>query len=486
MTDVDANELFAKSAAELAALYRDRSVSPLDAVQSVLERIDSTGDPSNAVVTLVADHALDAAKSLTERLARGEKLPSPMAGIPITVKDTLATRGIRTTRGARLTRDWIPDFDAAGVRRLRDGGAIIVGKTNAPDGVWKGESGNLLFGPTTNPWDSSVTAGGSSGGASAAVAWGYGPVAVGTDGAGSLRIPPSFCGVVGFKPTFGTIPYFPLSPEQLSHLGPIARTVPDVAMAMSVLAGSDRRDPTSLDSDSEQFSAPLRPDVDRKRIGLLRSVDNYPVDQTVAAALDDFAGFLIGEGHDVFEIALPEGGYEIVRTLTAAFVYAEYEHYSQVQLADLDPGLQQLIGWSAQITTSDLVRAQTDRLTYWTQVYDLMSGLDFIVSPTVATQPFEPGQHAPAGLLEDISLWLSWASFTYPWNIFGAPAINLPWTRDPAGVPIGMQVVGRMKRDMNLLAFARHIEVQRPWSTGYQSLTAPAIPHTAGGIDHPG
>jgi Asp-tRNA(Asn)/Glu-tRNA(Gln) amidotransferase A subunit family amidase len=456
-------QLHKKSAAELSELYASGDATPLDAVQETLDWLARSGDPCNAIVTVVAEQATELAAEMTAALRAGIAPTSKLFGIPLTVKDITATKGIRTTRGAWAKKDWIPDFDALAVERLRAAGAIIIGKTNTPDGAWKAESGNKLFGPTTNPWDHSVTAGGSSGGAAAAVACGYGPLATGTDGFGSVRVPAAYCGVAGFKPTFGLVPYYPHSAEQLSHFGPIARCVDDLAMVLEVIAGRDSRDPLSWGTPPFGFDCPGPTTLSPKTIGVVRAVDDFPVDPDVALALEEFVESLRGEGHTLVDISLPVGGQAITRTLLGAFTATDYVGYGNAEIEQLDAGLQRLLEWANTISRDELIKAQEARLNYCVDVANLTSTVDFVISPTVAVQPFDPGAAGPTWLEDDISRWSEWCSFTYPWNLVGYPALSIPWSMDRNGHPIGMQIVGHRSRDRDVLDLGRVVEASHPW-----------------------
>src|SRR5947207_4386627 len=235
------------SATEQAALIRSRKLSPLELVDTLLARIDKLNPRINAFVLINADQARREARAAERAVGkRGAKL-GPLHGVPFGVKDLVVTKGVRTTFGTPLYRDNVPVEDAPMVARLQAAGAIMIGKTNTPTFGWLGATHNLLFGPTRNPWHLDRTPGGSSGGASAAVAAGLGPLAVGTDGGGSIRIPASFAGVVGYKPSYGRIPIYPaIAAWSLSHIGPLTRTVADAALVLQVTAGPDERDPCSL------------------------------------------------------------------------------------------------------------------------------------------------------------------------------------------------------------------------------------------------
>ena len=234
------------SGVELRRLYERRELSPVEVTEAVLRRIEALDSRLNAFVTVTPERALAEARAAEAAFASAED-PPPLAGIPGSLKDLTATRGIRTTRGSLLTADWIPDFDAPLAERLRDAGMVLLGKTNTPELGWKGDSGNRVVGPTHNPWGHGRTAGGSSGGAAAAVVAGMGVLAQGTDGAGSIRIPAGFSGAFGFKPSWGRVPQHPASVvETLSHAGPITRTVGDAVQMLEVMLGPDARDRTSM------------------------------------------------------------------------------------------------------------------------------------------------------------------------------------------------------------------------------------------------
>ena len=241
------DELCWLSATDLAALIRRRKISPVEVIEGVLDRIGRLNPQINAYVTVTGDEARRAARAAERALGRRRAVLGPLHGVPFSVKDLVITKGVRTTFGTRLFADHVPTEDAPMVARLRAAGAIMVGKTNTPTLGWLGATHNLLFGATRNPWRLDRTPGGSSGGASAGVAVGLAPIAVGTDGGGSIRIPASFTGIFGHKPSYGRIPTYPASGAwSLSHIGPMTRTVADAALVMQVCAGPDERDPYSL------------------------------------------------------------------------------------------------------------------------------------------------------------------------------------------------------------------------------------------------
>ncbi len=467
-------DLTALPAAELAAACRAGDCSPVDAVEAVLARIELTGDPCQAFITVAADQARTAARELSARDPAG-KTALPLFGVPVTVKDLTATAGIRTTRGSLAGTATVPDFNAAAVERLLDAGAIVVGKTTTSDGGWKAEAGNLVTGPARNPWDPALTAGGSSGGAAAAAALGYGPLATGTDGAGSIRIPASFCGVVGYKPSFGLVPYFPVSAEGLSHFGPLTRTVTDTALALDVLAGADERDPTSWGRPWQQrglsFTDAVRRGGDpgrRLRVGVVDSVDGYPVDAEVKEALGAATELLAGLGHQVEPVSWQPGGYACARVILAACVAADLR--TRDPATPVDPGLARVAGWGATLSAADLAAAQDGRAAFARQVRESMTGLDLVVMPTSPVLPFPAGADTPDGAAPED--WLAWAAFCYPGNLTGYPAISLPLAVSSGGLPIGIQLMGHWRQDAMILAAARQLELAAPWAQRLRQLHA--------------
>jgi aspartyl-tRNA(Asn)/glutamyl-tRNA(Gln) amidotransferase subunit A len=484
MTDGD---LTALSAVELSAACRSGECSPVEAVDAVLERIAATGDPCQAFITVAADQARVAARALTAAQAsRAAAAQGPLFGVPITVKDLTATAGIATTRGSLAGVHAVPAVSAVAVQRLEAAGAIVVGKTTTCDGGWKAEAGNLLVGPARNPWNPALTAGGSSGGAGAAVAMGYGPLATGTDGAGSIRIPASFCGVVGYKPSFGLVPYFPVSAEGLSHFGPLTRTVGDAALALDVLAGADERDQASWGRPwaerGASFSAAAERPPGPLRIAVIDAVDGYPVDAEVKEALGATANLLSGLGHRLEPVTWPTGAYRSLSVILAACAAADLRARDRV--IAVDDGLARVARWGARLSAADLIEAMAGRASFAERIRTAMDGYDLALLPTAPVLPFTAGSDSPEGALPNNSLpdnslpdaavdpdcWLAWCSFCYVGNLTGYPAISLPLGVSSAGLPIGIQLMGRWRQDATVLSAARQIEIAAPWAERLRQL----------------
>ncbi|MGW0589569.1 amidase [Streptosporangium sp. NPDC002607] len=459
---------------ELHEAFASRRLSPVE----LLERIFELPDRCNAFVTVDHDRAMDTARE-AERLlmdsgpdALGDR---PLLGIPISVKDLIPTRGLRTTRGSLLHRDWIPDFDAPAVERLRAAGAVILGKTSTSEFGWSAASRNRVTGVTPNPWDGERTAGGSSCGAAVAVATGLGVGATGTDGAGSVRIPAAFCGVVGFKPSFGRIPYHPPSEELLSHLGPLTRGVADAALLVEVMAGPDRRDLFSLDSvwrgqDVRTGAPPLR-------VGWIDGLGEPAPDPEILRVARSAVRALAEAGHAVREIRPPfEDPYPALVTILASAEAAAHASVPAGDEALIDPGRLPIIEYGRRLRAVDLMAAQRARTRLWEQVRGWLDGFDLLAMPTVPVKPFLATEDEPDLRLDKGEpSWLGWSPTTYCFNLTGQPAISLPAGFTSEGLPVGVQLVAGWRADHTVLRAALDLERVRPWRHTYLHLrTSPA------------
>jgi len=452
------------TATALRRAYASGELSPVEVMSATLERASTLGATLNAFMTIDADPALSAAEAAAAELHdHGVPEDRPLFGIPVSVKDLTATAGLRTTRGSLATSDHVPTADAPAVARIRRAGGIVFAKTNTSEAGWKADAGNRLIGPTSNPWDLGRSSGGSSGGAAAAVAAGIGPLATGTDGAGSIRIPAAFCGVVGFKPTAGLIAYVPASADRLAHLGPIARSVEDAVLLTSVMAGADDRDPFSVSI------GPCNPGAEPQactRIGMSINLGYGDPSEAAVRATRAAGAALADQGHVVVEldqgIADP---YPILETLMAGAEAASYAEGFERLRPLLDPGHARQIELGRRLTGLELAVAAERRLALNDDVHELMRDVDLLLTPTMPTGPFELGLDGPAG-----SAGLSWTSFTYPFNLTGQPAITLPAGFDEDGLPLGIQLVARRFDDAVLLSVARSYEHARSWSGGYEAL----------------
>lgn len=452
------------SALELRALYQKREISPVEVTEGVLSRIDRLNPSLNAFITPTPDLALEQARA-AERAYAGTDPPPVLAGIPASLKDLTATEGIRTTRGSLLFKDWVPDFDAPIVERLYAAGIVMLGKTNTPELGWKGDSDNRIIGPTHNPWKHGQTAGGSSGGAAAAVASGLGPLAQGTDGAGSIRIPSSFCGLYGLKPSWGRIPQYPASVvELLSHAGPITRTVRDAALMLTAMAGADPLDRLSLPTETDFLQAMEGP-LPGLRVAWSPDLGYAPIDPEVqkitasAAARFGELGCEVEEAHP----GLPDPWDMVDMIWASAFAGIHLHDLDDVRNL-LDPGLLAVIEQGRRFSAPELAEANTRRNDYYHGWRTFMQTYDLLLTPTLPVTAFPAGHNHPEQINGRSTSYLGWTAFTYPFNITGQPAATVPCGFAASGLPVGLQIVGRWRDDITVLRASAAFEALAPWA----------------------
>jgi aspartyl-tRNA(Asn)/glutamyl-tRNA(Gln) amidotransferase subunit A len=466
---VDDGDVTRLSATELVGLYRRGELSPVEATRAVLARIDSRNAATNAYCLVRDDEALASAKQSEQRWHAGE--PSGLLdGVPVSVKDLLLTSGWPTLRGS-LTIDkagpW--NVDAPAVARLREHGAVLLGKTTTPEFGWKGVTDSPLTGVTRNPWDTARTAGGSSGGAAAAVASGLGPLALGTDGGGSIRIPASFCGIVGLKPTHGRVPVYPPSTfGTLSHVGPMARTVADVALLLDALGSPDYRDPLALDR-----RAPVSSELDTTGVGGLRvayspALGYAKVDPEVAAAVRgavtvlEQAGAVVTLADPGFVSPLP--AFDVLWYAGAAKIV---DDIPEDRRHLIDPGLAEIAEEGRRYSALGYLQALRERSELGIAMGAFHQTYDLLVLPTEPIVAFVAGAEVPDGSAQP--RWTSWTPFTYPFNMSHQPAATVPCGFSAAGLPIGVQVVGPRHADGLVLAACAAIEAALPWRDRWPS-----------------
>ena len=458
------------SATELVRLYRARKASPLEVMQAVLARIDAVNPAVNAYVTVARDSALAAARAATRALGRKGTALAPLHGVPVSIKDLTATRGIRTTWGSLIYEHHVPDEDDLVVQRLKAAGAIVVGKTNTPEFGAGGNTFNALFGATRNPWNTALSCGGSSGGAAVAVATGMGPIAEGTDLGGSLRTPAAFCGVLGFRTTPGLVPRHPrtLIWDSLGVTGPIGRTVGDVALMLSTIAGPDDRAPLSYEVDTSQFTRAVKaPSIKGWRVAWTPDLNGLiPVDEEVVRVVHGALQVLRGLGARI-EAACPDFSEvnHIVRGTRGVAMVALHadklpkwrERMQKDLVRDIEQGL--------ALTATQIARGEVLRSVLWHRVRAFMATRDLLVLPSVAVPPFAVEQPYPTQINgKPFENYTQWLYLTYAITVIGLPAISVPcgFTRD--GLPVGLQIVGRRCQDAAVLRAAAAFEAAAPWT----------------------
>lgn len=452
------------TAAELRDLYLRRELSPVEVVEDALRRIETLDPGLGAFVTVDAEGAAAAAGAAERRYREDPEGARRLGllGIPVSVKDTIATRGLRTTMGSLLRADSVPTADAISVERLRAAGAAILGKTNTSEFGWKARTENRVAGETLNPWDRTRTAGGSSGGAAAAVASGMGPLALGTDAAGSLRIPSSFCGTVGFKPSQGRVPLLPIpGVGTLAHHGPIARTVADAALLLDCVAGADPRDRTS--HSSAPLAARLGEGAAGLRIGWCAAPGGRSPDPDVAAVARAALTALAEAGAVVEEReARWADPHPALWTIFAAATAAQHREDLERVGGLIDPGRRRQAEEGLRLSAADLIAAEATRETLYESVLAAMEGLDLLAMPTTPIAAFAAGSDGPDPAAEPRAAALAWSPYTYPFNLTGQPAVSVPCGR-LGGLPVGLQLVGRWREDVSPLRAAAALERVRPW-----------------------
>jgi len=455
------------SAQDLARLIRTREISCREVVETFLAKIETHDRDINAFCTISADLALMAADDLDRSFGPDQLGSRPLFGLPIALKDLTPTAGIRTTRGSRLFEHWIPDADADLVRRLKQKGAIVIGKTNTPEFGHKAVTDNAIFGSTSNPWDISRVAGGSSGGSAAAVVAGLVPFAEGSDGAGSLRIPASLCGAVGFKPTFGRVPdvaqsFFSHSP--FLHNGPIARTVGDAALLYRAMAGPEGRSMYSVPdvaADALWCKTPLS----NVKLAFCATLGLFPVRKDVLAATKAAAGIFQSLGCHVeeFDLVLPDETEAIFMDLWCAKLAGLYGDLAPREFALLDPVVQGLIEQGRALTMMRLGHATKIRDKVWQEMCRMFASFDALICPTTAVTAFHQKDGPPSEIDgHRIDPLLGWV-LTYPFNLTGHPVISVPCGRGGERMPVGLQIVGRRFEDDLVLDLAEKLEAARPW-----------------------
>ncbi|CAA9265495.1 MAG: putative amidase [uncultured Blastococcus sp.] len=456
------DDLCLRPATELAALLRDREISARELLDAHLDRIDRLNPSVNAVVTLDADGARAAADAADAALAAGEPV-GPLHGLPVAHKDTHATGGMRTTWGSPLHADTVPLRDELVVARLAAAGAIRVGKTNVPEFAAGSHTFNPLFGATHNPYRHGLSAGGSSGGAAAALAAGFVPLAEGSDMGGSLRNPAAFCNVVGLRPTPGRVPTWPapMAWSQLSVQGPMGRTVADVALQLSVLAGPDPRVPIALADDPAGFAAELPTSLADLRVAWAPNLGGrVTVDPAITAALAPSVGVFESLGASVEE-ACPDlsGADDVFGTLRAWLFDASFS-----DLARRHPDLvKESIRWNAELgaklTGSDLARAEQQHTRLYERMVAFFQRYDVLLAPTTQVLPFPVEVEYPteiAGVHQDD--YLAWMRSCTVISATGCPALSVPGGFTADGLPVGLQIIGAPRADRRVLEVGHAFE----------------------------
>lgn len=452
---------------QLVKLYKGRKASPVEATKAAIARIEAFNPQLNAFQHLDPDAAMRAARASEKRWKKGGKRLSDLDGVPTTIKDMVLTRGMPTRMGSLATEADGPwTVDAPVAQRLREAGTVLLGKTTSPEYGWKGVTDSGLFGATHNPWKIGRTSGGSSGGGVAAEAVGMGNLAIGTDGAGSVRIPCSFTGLFGLKPTQGRVPLWPASSQgTLSHIGPMTRTVKDAAMMMNVIARYDARDPYARPDDDEDYLKGLDKGVKGLRIAYsphLGFVEKEKIDRDVAVAVEAAARVFKTLGAKVVEDSPDLMGLDPRRILNAHWqsnVAVLVKSFSEEKRALMDPGLLKAAEVGANLGQETVVTATNQRQQVAVILSQFLARYDLLLTPTMPMTAFAVNQNAAWG---GDGVDIGWTPFTLTFNLTRQPAATLPCGLDRDGLPIGLQIVGAHARDALVMRAAAAYERVRP------------------------
>ncbi len=468
--NLSSEDLCFTPAVALREMLRKKVISPVELIQAFLERIDKINPVINAYGTLVSKMALEAARKTESAIMRGDEA-GLLAGIPVSIKDVTMTAGIRTTYGSKLYESFVPDVDELLVERVKQEGGIILGKTNTPEFAAGASTFNQVFGITRNPWNTAYTVGGSSGGAAASVAAGIGPLASGSDLGGSLRVPASFCGVVGLRPSPGRVPDYPslLNWDDLAVQGPIARTIADTALFLDAMSGPDGRSPVALPKETVPFlQAAQNPEAKNLKIAWSDNLNLMPVDPAVLKearkAIDVFRGL----GGEVAEDC-PDfsGARETALTLRGVRFVAMYgEQYrndpefrrwvNPLVTGNIEQGL--------KLSVEEIAWAHRQRSEIWNRVKEFFDKYDLLLTPTTPIPPFLAEVKFPTEIAgKPMENYLDWAMLTYAITMTGHPAISVPCGWMENGLPVGVQIVGRHHGEAALFKAAAAYEQAAPW-----------------------
>lgn len=476
------NEICRMDAVTLSERIRTKRLSPVEVIDAVLDRMDRVEPVLHAFCTPTPDLARERARQLEADIMAGRPV-GPLAGVPVGIKDLVLTKGIRTTSGSIIYKDFVPDEDDVVVERLKNAGAVIIGKTNVPELGYSGASYNMIFPPTANPWDTRRTAGGSSAGSGAAVAAGVGPFAIGSDGGGSVRIPASICGLYGLKGSMGRVPLYPGTKderypgvsgwESIEHIGPLSRTVADAALMMSVIAGPDDRDRFTLPAPNFDWMDTVKGDIKGLRVAYTPDWGYALVDPEVreicgkaAQVFESSLGCKVEQaspGWDdpfgpFFTIVMTETDLSGLRKLVAKYRDRMMPHLVEAIMTPMT---------DQQITDAVMVRKAVAN-----KAWRFMRQYDLLLTPTIAVPAFAQGIQGPETIDGKKAGPFQWIAFTFPFNLTGQPAASVPAGFTRSGLPVGLQIVGRHLDDPTVLRASAAFEAAAPWKDKWPPMLA--------------
>ncbi|MFX1374524.1 MAG: amidase [Promethearchaeota archaeon] len=452
---------------EMAEKIKTQELPSLEITETIIERIEKLNPILNAYCTFTFDLARDMAKSADDNVRKGEKL-GQLHGIPTSIKDLFSTKGIRTTFGSLIHESNIPDKDEVVIKRLKSAGIVILGKTNTPEFGYAGVTHNLLFGKTRNPWNTKRVPGGSTGGGAAAVAAGLGPLALGNDGGGSIRIPAGCCGVFGHKPSLGRVPIFPrieLHAESYVHIGPIVRYVKDAALMLDAIKGPHDGDRYSLPKEKISYLDEISNKPDKLKIacsldlGYAKVIDD-DVEKNVINSVEKFKELGWSVENIKMKMRKPEISFYTLYSADYAFdLRPKLKEWRE----KIDPELIKIVDAGFGYSGQDIMRSMSQRTRLYEVFYEIFKNYDILITPTIAVPPFELGIMFPPKINEKNVSPTAWMPFSFPFNLTGHPAASIPCGWSSEGLPIGMQIVGNRFSDLLVLQVSKAFEEIAPW-----------------------
>lgn len=452
------------SALEMQSLLRRREVSPVEIVEDVLEMAEASQTLLNAFVTITPEIAREAAHKAEQRIASGED-NGLLTGLPLSIKDLTAVKGVRFTSGSRTLANFIASVDSPASERVKAHGAAIIGKTTTTEFGCKGSSNSPLTGETRNPWNLSKTTGGSSAGAAASVAAGITPFALGTDGGGSIRIPASFCGLFGIKAQFGRVPVFPVAATPtLAHVGPMARSVRDAALLLTAISGFDPRDPASVAAEVPDYLAACERHPKGLRIAWSPTLGYARPSGDVTRISEEAAGVFEDLGCHVEQV---DRIFDDPIDLWMAEFYAGVGTRLKKTLAEqrelIDPAVAGVLERALDQTIDEYYGRVFARYEFREKVRQFFERYDLLLTPTTPVTAFDLGCDIPPELSG--ANIVSWVAYTYPFNLCGLPAASIPCGFTPSGLPVGLHLVGKALREVDIFSAAAAFEAARPWAS---------------------
>jgi len=465
------SEIYWMSACDIADLIKRQEKTAEEITEIFIERIERINPKVNAYCTLTFDLARDLAKKADEAAKKGGKL-GLLNGVPTSIKDLMQTKGIRTTYGSKLYEDFIPEVDDIAVERLKKVGSVILGKTNTPEFGHIALTNNKVFGDTKNPWNLELNSGGSSGGAASAAASGISPLALGSDGGGSIRVPSSCCGVYGLKPTYGRIPNYPrigIAFKTMVHYGPIVRYVKDAALMLNVMKGHHPGDNTSFPDDDIDYVKILEEKPKKLKIGYSMSLGfgkslHEEIKENVINSIQKFEQF----DWEIEEAKIKIRNPELAMKILVAIGYAyDLQKFYNTRSDDLSPDLRATIKLGLDSNSMNIGKANETRKRIYEAMHAYFNEYDLLITPTLPHPAFKPGWLETGTTFPTIGRKtlniVTWMNYTYPFNMSGLPAASIPsgWTKD--GLPIGMQIIGRRFDEKTVLQVSKAFEEIQPW-----------------------